>query len=153
MAARQPEVRRTAVTRETGGIAIHTPLFDRFERGRSVGLPELARDLADILGARRAIPGNVPGVLAWGLQSIGDFSPSSEEDRERLADQIARAVERFEPRLADVSVTPVEHGGEFRFNLEADLVNRAGGTVRLRILAPRRGGALGADVRLVGGRN
>lgn len=133
-------------------LVLHTPLFDRFEHDRRATLADLARDLADVLGARRAVPGNVPGVLAWGLDGIGDFSPSSEEDRERLADQIARAVEQFEPRLARVAVTPVEHGGEFRFNLEADLMHQAGGVVRLRILAPRRGGALGAEVHMVGGK-
>lgn len=131
-------------------LSLHTPIFDRFEHGRNATLADLARDLADLLGARRAVRGNAPGVLSWGLEGIGDFVPTSEEDRQRVADQIARLVERFEPRLDRVTVTPIEAEGEFRFNLEAELVHRAGGSIRLRILAPRRGGALGAEVHMVG---
>ena len=137
---------------EAGGLALQTPLFDRFERPGRSHLGDLTRDLADILGARRAIPGQVPGVLAWGLEGIGNFSPSSEEDQQRLANQIARTIERFEPRLENVVVTPIAHDTEFRFTVDASLVRRGGGSVRLRILTPRRGGGLGADVSMVGAR-
>ena len=130
-----------------GGIALHTPLFDRFTGPGRSGLGDLTRDLADILGARRAIPGRLPGVLSWGLDGIGDFSPSSDEDRHRLADQIARLIDMFEPRMENVVVTPLSHDTEFRFTVEASLVRRGGGAVRLRILTPRRGGA---DVSMMG---
>lgn len=135
---------------DSRGIRIHTPLFDRFQGAGRASLEDLARDLADILGGRRAIPGTVPGVLAWGLQGIGGFSPGSEEDRNRLASQIAATVEKFEPRLSRISVTPIGTGGEFRFNLEADLTQESDRSIRLRILTPRHGGSLGADVVVIG---
>lgn len=113
---------------------------------------DLTRELTDILGARRAISGRVPGVLAWGLEGIGSFSPASEEDQRKLANQITRLIERFEPRLENVVVTPVANNTEFRFVLDASLVRQGGGSVRLRILTPRRGGQLGADVQMVGAR-
>ena len=138
------------VRSDTRGISLHTPLFDRFEGTGRASLGDLARDLADILGARRAVSGAAPGVLAWGLTGIGDFSPGSEADQRRLAAQIASVIEKFEPRLSRVRVTPLGKGGDFRFTLEADLVQSAGRSIRLRILAPRRGGALGADVVMIG---
>lgn len=137
---------------EAPGLGLPTPLFDRFERPGRSHVRDLTRDLADILGSRRAVPGQVPGVLAWGLEGIGTYSPSSEDDRRRLANQIARLIERFEPRLENVVVTPVESSTEFRFTLEASLVHQGGGGVRLRILTPRRGGTLGAEVSVVGTR-
>lgn len=141
------------VRSDSAGIRLHTPLFDRFERSGNADLQDLARDLADILGARRAISGSVPGVLNWGLTGIGDFSPASEQDRQQLAAQIASVVEMFEPRLSRIKVTPLDEGRDFRFDLEASLTQKAGRSIRLRILAPRRGGALGADVVLIGARD
>ena len=135
---------------EARGSALSTPLFDRFERPGRSNIRDLAREVADILGARRAVPGRMPGVLAWGLDGIGTYSPSSEDDQRRLANQITRLIERFEPRLENVVVTPVESKTEFRFTLEASLVRQGGGAVRLRILTPRRGGTLGADVSVAG---
>jgi len=127
-------------------IELRALLFDRFEGKRSVGLEDLARDLADILGARRYQTGPVPGMLSWGLPGIGNFSPSSEQDHQRLADLIAGLIARFEPRLERVTVTPVGGGVDFRFTVAADLSQESDRALRLRILAPRRGGALGADV-------
>ncbi len=138
---------------QAGGVALHTPLFDRFIGSERSSLGDLTRDLADILGARRAIPGRLPGVLSWGLEGIGNFSPASEDDQRRLADQITRLINRFEPRMENVVVTPIDHDTEFRFTVEASLVRRGGGAVRLRILTPRRGGGLGADVSMVGARD
>ena len=135
---------------DTANVSIHTPLFDRFASADAASLHDLARDVAEILGGRRVISGSAPGVLAWGLDGIGGFSPGSEEDRGRLAAQIVAVVEKFEPRLEGVRVTPIDSGGEFRFNLEANLTQVAGRSIRLRILTPRRGGSLGADVVVVG---
>ncbi len=127
-------------------------LFDRFESARDPGLNELARDLADLLGARRAFGDHAPGVLNWGLPSMIGLSPSSNQDRRIIAGYIAAAVEQFEPRLQNVSVLPVDDVADFAFQVEADLVASDDETVTLRILSPRRGGGLGASVLVVGDR-
>ena len=130
------------------GPSLHTPLFDRFQSNRRADLRSLARDVADILGARQAHQG--PGVLGWGLPGFIGASATSQKDQERIASAIAEAIERFEPRLTRVAVQPDARGGDFRFSVSASLIEESGRTVTLRILAPRRGGALGADVVVIG---
>ena len=134
-------------------LSLHTPLFDRFESSRPADLQSLARDIADILGARRATPGPAPGILGWGLPGIAGLSPASEDHRQRMASVIAAAINRFEPRLAGVRVAPESGGGDFSFTVSANLVLEGDRAVALRILAPRRGGALGADVLVLGDRS
>lgn len=135
-----------------GRASLHTPLFDRFESDRPADFGSLARDIADILGARRATPGPAPGLLAWGLPGIGSFSPVSEEDRQRVAALIAAAITRYELRLAEVRVTPEEVSGDFAFAVSADLIQAGRHPINLRIFAPRRGGALGANIVVLGNR-
>jgi type VI secretion system lysozyme-like protein len=134
---------------------MYTPLFDRFESDRSAGLGELARDIADFLGARSALPGHQPGVLSWGLPDMSGLASTSMQDRQRIADYIARAIEQFEPRLERVSVTPVEDATDFIFQIEAQLVEleddeSENAPITLRILSPHRGGGLGAEVVAIG---
>ena len=128
---------------------ILTPLFQRFESDRRADLDDLANDIADILGARRAIPGRVPGVLGWGLPGTSGLAPQSDKDRSDVATIIAATIERFEPRLQNVRVTPAAKSVDFAFVLEAELVQTDDRSVMLRILSPRRGGALGADVAVI----
>ena len=128
---------------------VRTPLFDRFESDRESGLGELARDVADILGARRALEGDPPGVPGWGLPDLSGLSPASSRDRERIAEYVARAIERFEPRLERVSVTPMEDIGDFTFRIDAELVEPEGEPIALRILCPRLGGGAGAEVVVI----
>ncbi len=133
-------------------VNLHTPLFDRFESGRPADLGSLARDIADILGARRAHRGALPGVLSWGLPDMSGLTPTSEKDQETIAAMVERVIERFEPRLENVRVIPVRDAVDFTFTLEADLVQSKDDSITLRILSPRRGGALGADIEVIGGR-
>ena len=78
---------------------------------------------------------------------MAGITPGSQTDREQVAEQIAAAIGRFEPRLKNVVVSPVEDVEDFAFVLEAEVVGQAAEGVRLRILAPHRGGCLSADVR------
>ena len=128
---------------------VHTPLFDRFESDRESGLEELARDVADILGARRAFKCDLPGVPGWGLPDLSGLSPASSRDRERIAEYVAQAIERFEPRLERVNVTPMEDTGDFMFRIDAELLVPEGEPVTLRILCPRLGGGVGAEVVVI----
>lgn len=127
-------------------VGLRSQLFDRFEGRGGSGADRLSADLADLLGSRRAYPRNLPGILSWGLPGMAGISPGSDSDRERVAEYIAGAIRRFEPRLANVVVTPAGEGVDFSFVLEAQLADRGGEGVRLRVLAPRRGGGLSADV-------
>ncbi len=130
---------------------MQTPLFDRFESDKEATLDSLARDIADILGARRGLQENLPGVLGWGLPSMIGLTPAAEKDRLMVANFIQEAIEKFEPRLVNVNVIPLEGASiDFSFQLEAILVlDDDSEEVTLRILSPRRGGALGADVKIV----
>jgi len=133
-------------------MAIKDTLFDRFDSRKSAGIGSLARDLTDVLGARRAFSRYMGGVLDWGLGSTAGLAPTVEGHRQLVADDIARTIAEFEPRLEDVSVTPVADSNDFAFRLDARLVGDDDDSVTLRILSPRRGGGLGADIVVLGSR-
>ena len=122
-----------------------TPLFDRFEGRRAAGA-SLARDLEDLLGARRASSSPGEGVLGWGVPIPPGLSPAVESHRECVSRLLARAIASFEPRLRDVRIAPVEAAGEFLFDVRAGTWSEDGGALRLRVLVPRRDGGLGASV-------
>ena len=126
-------------------------LFDRFESDRDPGIPGLLRDIADLLGARRSWSQPLPGILSWGLAGASGLNPESAVDREYLASQIVEALTRFEPRLAGINVIPVEDSKNFSFRLEATLLASEDESLTLRILAPRIGGGLGAEVLVLDG--
>ena len=130
---------------------MHTPLFTRFTSAEESDYSDLVRDLSDLLGARRGFSNRLPGILDWGLPSLSGISPSSERDREDVAKHVAEAIERFEPRVEQVRVIPVPGVRDFAFEIEATLAETPDGTIKLRVLAPRRGGGLGADVVVIGG--
>ena len=122
-----------------------TPLFDRFGGGNADG-GTLARDLEDLLGARRAASGPDEGIIGWGVPVPPGLSPTVESHRERIAALIRDAIARFEPRLHDVRVIPVAGAGEFLYDLEGRTYAQDGSLLRLRVLVPRRDGGLGAKV-------
>ncbi|MXY52865.1 MAG: hypothetical protein F4Y86_10135 [Gammaproteobacteria bacterium] len=130
------------------GTAVQSQLFDRFESARPADVDTLSRDLADLLGARRAFGVDLPGILGWGLPGMAGITPGSETDRQQVAGYIATAIERYEPRLRNVRVEPLEGSQEFSFTLSAEVAGHAEDAVRLRIVAPRRGGGLSADVTI-----
>jgi type VI secretion system protein ImpF len=105
-------------------IEVRTPLFDRLvdrdpRLRREVrplrtldrrGLREsVRRELELLFNTRCPFPahrlaGRERSVIDYGIPDFSTFSPRSFADRERLADLLRRAVEAFEPRLADVRV-------------------------------------------------
>lgn len=121
-------------------------IFDRFESEQGASASSLASDLADLLGARRLLHGREYGVLGYGLPSLSEITSKSESNKVRVGRYVREAIERHEPRLRNVRVTPVPNAPEFSFHLEADLVSREGGPISLRILSPLTGGGLGAEV-------
>ena len=122
-----------------------TPLFDRFD-ARDADGGSLARDLEDLLGARRAASAADEGILGWGVPIPPGLSPLVELHRERVAALIAEAIARHEPRLDDVRVAPVPGVGEFLYEIEGKTYVDGWSTLRLRVLVPRRDGGLGARV-------
>ena len=132
-------------------LSTRIPLFTRFETGEDAGLDDLARDLADILGSRRVLPHRVPGILNWGLPGISGVSPNSHKDRVRVAGLVAQVIEQFEPRLEQVRVVPDDDMTDFNFHIEAELVRPdENQSITLRVLSPRRGGGLSAEVQVIG---
>ncbi len=129
---------------------MRSTLFDRFESDRNPGIDALLNDLADLLGARRPYPGRLPGVLNWGLAIPKGLSPGSGQDREYLARHIEDVIREFEPRLSGVQVLVLERQGEFGYEIVAKRVDQEDHTLALRVLTPRRGGGLGADVVVLG---
>ena len=127
-------------------------LFDRFESADDGDLDGLAYDIADILGARRAIEGdNLPGVLKWGLPGMIGLSPQVDSDRRLVAGYIKDALLQFEPRLKSVDVIPTEGSNDFSFQLKAEIIDDDNEQITLRIITPRRGGGLGAEIAVIGG--
>ena len=124
------------------------PLFDRFNPDGGVGVDALALDITALLGARRAFPGRMAGILNWGLPSTFGMTPHQANDRQHVAARIAEALRQFAPMLDNVRVTPVPDTAEFTFRIEAALAESEDESLTLRILSPRLGGALGADVTL-----
>ncbi len=123
-----------------------TPLFHRFESAKPYTMENFSQDVADILGARRALPFNVEGVIGWGLQNTYGFSPNSDTDRRKVAQFLETTLTKFEPRLAKIQVSiDVEHGLSFR--LDAILYSEDGDEeLALRLANPSGGGVLGAGV-------
>ena len=122
-------------------------LFDRLEGAGTESVPErLARDIADVLSARRIQESSSRyGVLAWGLPSLDSITRRSLDNKRRVAGYIAQTLRAFEPRLRSVRITPVEEEVEFQFRIEAELVGDEVATVTLRVLSPLPGGGLGAE--------
>ena len=125
---------------------MYATVFDRFETSEEIGADRLAVDLADILSGRRAFAGRSLGVLSWGLPSMANITSKSPKDRQRVADHIADALDRFEPRLEDVRVVPIEDSVDFSFRIEGRIVGPDSSSITLRILSPMVGGGLGAQV-------
>ena len=130
---------------------IMTPLFDRFESDHPADTSTLARDMTDILGARKVMPRRVPGVLNWGLPDVSGRSPSSHKDREYIAAALRGVLMQFEPRLAWVSVTPMEGRTDFTCIIDAQMVQPEDHSVTLRVLSPTLGGGLSAEVLVLEG--
>ena len=125
---------------------MYAGLFDRFESDEDAGPARLGADLADVLGGRRAFAARRLGVLGWGMPPMGSITSRSARDRQLVAGYIADTIERFEPRLEDVRVVPIEDAVDFSFRIEARLVDRESSALTLRILSPFVGGGLGAKV-------
>lgn len=105
-------------------MEVRTPLFDRLvDRSPKLrhevrpsrtldrrGLREsVRRELERLLNTRCPFPAHrladrPRSVVDYGLPELTGFSANRVEDRERLAELIRRAVEAFEPRLAEVRV-------------------------------------------------
>ena len=126
-----------------------TTLFDRFESDEDAKPEALATDLADVLSGRRVFQARSLGVLSWGMPSMTNITSRSKSERRRVAEYIADTIDRFEPRLEDVRVTPMEDTADFQFRIEARLVDDESASLTLRILAPQIGGGLGAKVMVL----
>ena len=126
-----------------------TTLFDRFETDGDARPEALAADLADILGGRRLFQARSLGVLGWGMPPMSNITSRSVSDRRQVAEYIADTIDRFEPRLEDVRVTPMKDAVDFQFRIEARLVEDESSSLTLRILAPQIGGGLGAKVMVL----
>ena len=126
-------------------------LFDRLEGAGTESVPErLARDVADVLSARRIQESSLRyRVLAFGLPSLDSITRRSLEHKRRVAGYIAETLRAFEPRLRSVRVTPIEDSVEFQFRIEADLVGDDVESVTLRVQSPLPGGGLGAEAVLL----
>ena len=122
-------------------------LFDRLEGAGTTSVPErLARDIADVLSARRIQESSSRyRVLAFGLPSLDSITRRSLDNKRRVAGYIAETLRAFEPRLRSVRVTPIEEEVEFQFRIEAELVGDDTVSVTLRVLSPLPGGGLGAE--------
>ena len=125
---------------------MYASLFDRFAHLDEDDPGILADELGDLLGARRVYNNAGLGVLSWGMPSLSNMIPAT--DKRTVAECIAEALQRFEPRLERVRVTPDEGGEGCSFLITATLVEEPA-AVNLRIFSPYADGSLGAKVEVV----
>ena len=125
---------------------MYASLFDRFGNHDGDVPGVLADELSDLLGGRRVYNDAGLGVLAWGMPPLSSMTPAS--DNRYIAACIADALQRFEPRLERVQVTPNDDADGCSFLITATLVDESS-TINLRILSPYAGGSLGAKVEVV----
>ncbi len=105
---RQPELRREVRplrTLDRRGVRVSGRVSEQESLRESV-----RRELQRLFNTRCPVPahrlaGRLRTVLDYGIPDLTGFSPRSHEDRERLAEALRRAVEAYEPRLAEVRVT------------------------------------------------
>ncbi|MCY4565939.1 MAG: GPW/gp25 family protein [Gammaproteobacteria bacterium] len=128
--------------------ANYAGLFQRFAAVDEGDPRLLAVELADLLGGRRIFAGRGLGVLGWGMPPLSNPARASETDRLHIAECIADAIRRFEPRLERVHVSPDEESRELSFQITASLVAESS-TVRLRIFSPYAKGGFGARIEVV----
>jgi len=123
-------------------------LFQRFGTANEGDPRMLAVELSDLLGGRRIFAERGLGVLSWGMPPLSNPARASETDRLHIAECIADAIQKFEPRLERVQVTPNDDAEELSFQITASLVAESS-TVRLRIFSPYAKGGLGARIEVV----
>ena len=128
--------------------ANYAGLFQRFAPVDEGDPRMLAVELADLLGGRRIFAGRGLGVLSWGMPPLSNPARASETDRLRIAECIADAIGKFEPRLEGVQVTPSDDSRELSFQITASLVGESS-TVRLRIFSPYAKGGFGPRIEVV----
>ena len=128
--------------------ANYAGLFQRFGTMDEGDPHMLAVELADLLGGRRILAGRGLGVLSWGMPPLSNPARALETDRLYIAECIADAIRKFEPRLERVQVTPNDDSEELSFQITASLVAESS-TVRLRIFSPYAKGGLGARIEVV----
>lgn len=150
---------------ERSCLAMHANLFDRFSHddegdvgakarlmtGRNalsvgdVGCAALAQELADLLSSNRVFAARELGVLGWGMPPMLNMTAA---DAQTIANCIAEAIERFEPRLEQVAVAPLDDAANLSFSIQATLVEEST-TIDFRVLAPCVGRSPGPCVQVV----
>lgn len=125
---------------------MYASLFDRFAKCDDDDPGILADELGDLLGGRRVYADAGLGVLAWGMPPLPNVTPAT--DQRTIAACIADALQRFEPRLERVRVTPDDSADGCSFLITATLVEEPS-AVNLRIFSPYTDGSLGAKVEVV----
>ena len=128
--------------------ANYAGLFQRFATVEEGDPRMLAVELADLLSGRRIFAERGLGVLSWGMPPLSNPARASETDRLYIAECIADAIQRFEPRLERVQVTPNDDSKELSFQITASLVAEST-TVRLRIFSPYAKGGFGAQIEVI----
>ena len=102
----------------------------------------LLRDVEDLLNTHRPPEGLFEGleevehsIVNFGLRDLTLFAQKSDDDRKRIYQHIEETIERFEPRLQNVRVSPRDY--EEVEKEEKALFKR--GSLYLRIEAQLRG--------------
>lgn len=127
-------------------IEVRAPLFDRLV-DRDLRLPRelrpmrtldrrglresVRRELEQLFNTRCPVPahrlaGRERTVIDYGIPDFSTFSPRSFDDCKRLESVLREAIERYEPRLANVRVhiDPIKDGDPFALSAEvrADMI-------------------------------
>lgn len=71
----------------------------------------LIRDISNLLNSKPSYPqhdGFENFIVYYGLQDLSYYSPYSKEDQKKVSDFIKNSLVKFEPRLQNISVIPIE---------------------------------------------
>ena len=89
----------------------------------------LVRDISNLLNSKPIYAIKEGGledfILAYGFADLGRYSVYSSEDQEIVGNLIKRCLELFEPRLSNISITPIldqnTYGLIFYFKITATI--------------------------------
>lgn len=93
----------------------------------------IARDLQNLLNTRKqemSLPEQytelAPSIVDYGVKDLTTVNARSQKEREEFRLSVQRSIERYEPRLKNVTVDIIENPGEagliFHFNIAAVLM-------------------------------
>jgi type VI secretion system lysozyme-like protein len=116
-----------------GYIAAQNPQIPiQIARHKELLIDNIILDVCNLLNSRSSAQDlnadflDTPSILDYGVPDVSYYSPYSSSDQETVCKIIAKSLERFEPRLNNMTVSPIEQDLSeeigFYFRIKANAV-------------------------------